>query len=118
MPSVTLADIQEAAERKYGPYIIELSGGQTCTLVNAIRLSKDKRKKVLSLQDKINGEEKDVDEANVDEFLEDMIRLVAKSKADADRLIKAAGGDLAILMSVVEGYSEGSQLGEASGSES
>ena len=113
MPSVTLDDIQAAADRKYGPFTVDMGDGQTCTLLNALRLSKDKRKKVLKLQDL-----QDEDAENVEDHLIEMVRLTAQSKADADRLLKAIGNDLALLAEILEQYGKASELGEASASES
>lgn len=113
MPSVTLADIQAAADAKYGPYVIDMGDGQTCTLLNAFRLPKDKRKKVMALQD-LQAE----DPENVDDHLMDMVRLTAKSTADSTRLLKAVGSDLGLLAEILDGYGKASELGEASASES
>lgn len=112
MPNVTLADIQAAADAKYGPYVIDMGDGQTCTLLNALRLPKDKRREVMKLQDL-----QEEDAENVDDHLMRMVELTAKSKGDATRLLRAVGTDLALLAEILEGYGKASELGEASASE-
>lgn len=113
MPSVTLADIQAAADRKYGPYVIDMGNGSSVTLLNALRLPQEKRVALMKLQDL-----QEEDAENIGAHLEEMVRLTAKTKADADRLIRAVGGDLALLAEILEGYGKASELGEASASES
>jgi tail assembly protein len=111
MPSITLADIQAAADKKYGPLVIELPDGNV-ELTNPIRLSKDKRKALADL------DAADADgEVDVDEKVAACIKLAAKP-ADAKRLLAALGGDLAQLKEVIEQWSASSQPGEASPSPS
>lgn len=113
MPSITLGDIQAAADRKYGPFIIEGIPGGDVTFVSPIRLPKERRKQLLDLQ----GED-GFDLENVDDEVIELIRVVAASKSDAERLIKAANGDLAVLLEMFTKYTEATSLGEASPSES
>ena len=110
MPKVTLADIQAAADAKYGPLVIE---DLNVTLVNALRLPKEKRQRLAKLQDLIDG-----DEGNADQHLMDAVRLVAATQDDADRLLSAAGEDLGLIAAVFEMYAEGTQVGEVSPSAS
>lgn len=110
---VTLASIRAAAEAKYGSFPIELDGGEIVTLLNPLRLPKEQRKALLTLQDEVDGEDRDQEDVVVD-----MLRLVAASPAQADKLVKAADGDLTILVSIFEQYSERAQVGEASASQS
>lgn len=112
MPSFTLADIQAAADEKYGPTVIELEDGPV-VLVNPLRMSKATRQKFMALGQPKEGEA----EIDVDEKLAEMIRLATKP-ADAKRLLAAVGGDLAQLKEIVELWTKASQLGEASASPS
>ena len=112
MPSITLADIQAAADRKYGPLVIELADGPV-ELVNPIRLSKEKRKKLTTIND--GTESGDVE--GVEDKLADVIRLAMKP-AEAKRLLAAVGGDLAQLKEIVETWTASAQVGEASPSPS
>lgn len=112
MPTFSLADIQKAADEKYGPLVIPDVPGGPVELVNPLRLSKEKRKKLTEL-DKAT----DSGEIDVDEKIAQVIRLAAKP-ADAKRLLAAVGGDLAQLKEIVERWTESSQVGEASPSPS
>lgn len=107
MPSITLADIQAAADKKYGPLVISDVPGGPVELINPIRLSKEKRAALTAL-DKAD-EAGDID---VDEKVAECIKLATKP-ADAKRLLTALGGDLAQLKEVIEQWAEGGQVGEA-----
>lgn len=110
MASFKLDDIRAAAEAKYGATEIEIEDGKTVRLVNALRLTKDKRALISALEDDApEGEEKDQEEG-----LFDLIRIVAETPAQAELLLAAVGDDLAILAEIVETYSKGTQMGEAS----
>ena len=104
MPKVTLASIRDAADKKYGPYVIEVDGGDV-TLVNPLRMSKAKRKKLEEL-DK-------VEDLDTDEKLAETIR-IACSAADAKRLLAAVGDDLALLAEIVKAWGATAKVGEAS----
>ena len=107
MPSFTLADIQAAADKKYGPVTITLEGDDVVTLTNPLRLSKANRDKLQALDD----------EDDVEIKLTGVIKAVA-SQADAKRLLAAVGGDLATLAQIVTDWQEATQVGEASPSPS
>lgn len=102
MPSITLADIQAAADRKYGPLVVDL-GDRKVELVNPIRLSKEKRDKLTSIDD----------QTDVDKKLAAIVRL-ACSPADAKALLAAVGSDLAALAEIVSQWTQAAQVGEAS----
>lgn len=110
MANFTLDDIRAAAEAKYGSTDIETSKGTT-KLVNPLRLSKTKRNKLTSIQERIDAGD---DQAEV---LEDALRLVSATKAQADALLKDIDGDLAVLVEVFNAYNESAQVGEASASD-
>lgn len=105
MPSFTLEDIQSAADKKYGPLIIEIPSGPV-ELVNPLRLPKEKRDQL----NKLDAIE------DPDEKLAAAIRLAA-TPADAKRLL-AAVTDLATLAEIVVMWTSAAQVGEASPSPS
>lgn len=111
MSTVTLDSIRAAVEAKYASYDIELGEGKVVKLQNAIRLSKDARAKIIALQGQMKEEG-----ADQVALLSDSIRAVAHDKKLADELVKATGGDLAILVEIFTGYGKATQLGEASAS--
>lgn len=111
MASFTLDDIRKAADAKYGSTDIQVDDTTTVVLRNPLRLSKDERAELSALQ---NGLDDDGDDA-VDqaEILQGTLRLVATNKKDVEKLLKAAGDDLAVLAQIVESYGKGVQVGEA-----
>jgi hypothetical protein len=102
MPTITLADIQKAADKKYGPLIIKDVPGGPVTLVNPLRLPKEKRDAMTALDDV----------EDVDVKLRQLVELAA-SPDDAKRLLDAVGDDLAALAEIVADYTGTAQVGEA-----
>jgi hypothetical protein len=112
MKTISLDSIREAVEAKYGSYDVEYAEGKTVRLLNAIRIDKDKRKMLMDLQSKLKE-----DGADQAALLADCIRAVADNKARAEELLKAVGGDLAILIELFSEYGKATQVGEASASQ-
>jgi hypothetical protein len=109
MATFSLDDIRAAADAKYGSTDIQLDEKTTVVLRNPLRLSKDERGELAGLQGKLVGDD-DLDQGDV---LADAIRLVAKDKKAAEKLIEQVAGDLAVLASIFETYTKGTQAGEA-----
>lgn len=112
--SVTLADIQAASQEEWGDYVIEDLG---VTLRHALRLSKEEREALHALQGGEDGED-DEDAADIVDRLAETFRLLASTPAQGEKLLKAAGGDATVLLTLMKQYQEATQLGEASDSES
>jgi len=113
MANFTLDDIRKAADAKYASTNIDLGDGFTVELLNPLRLAKADRDVLTEISDRM--EEDGADQA---EILGDAIRAAAKSKAAAEKLIEAIDGDLAVLAELFENYTESTQVGEASASQS
>jgi hypothetical protein len=113
MANFSLDSIRAAAEAKYGSTDIELGDGFVVRLLNPLRLPKEKRAELLKIQEKLDGD--DVDQELV---LADAVRLVADNEKAAEKLLSEVGSDLAVLAQIFATYSEGTQVGEASASES
>ncbi|WP_438470787.1 phage tail assembly protein [Streptomyces asiaticus] len=113
MASFTLDDIRAAADAKYSSTDITVDEKTTVSLLNPLRLPKEKRDQLASLQDQLDAEGADVDQ---EALLSDAIRLVADHPKKAEALLKAVGGDLALLAQIFETYGKGAQVGEASAS--
>ncbi|GLZ81410.1 hypothetical protein Afil01_62170 [Actinorhabdospora filicis] len=109
----TLDDIRNAAEARYGSTDIAIDEARTVRLLNPLRLPRARRDELAALQEAIQAEGADQEKA-----ITDMIRCVAETRSAGDALIKATGGDLAVLATIIERYSEGAQVGEASASQS
>lgn len=113
MASFTLDNIRAAADAKYGSTDIEVDEKTTVHLLNPLRLPKEKRQKLVSLQD-----EMDKDDSDQEEMIAEAIRLVADHPKKAQALLDAVGDDLAVLAQIFETYGKGAQVGEASASAS
>jgi hypothetical protein len=111
MNTITLDSIRAAVEAKYGSYDIEFGDGKKVRLLNAIRIDKDKRAKLMELQAALKDE--GADQAAI---LADCIRVVADNKMRAEELLKLIGGDLAVLVEIFSAYGKATQVGEASAS--
>ncbi|MGW4158698.1 phage tail assembly protein [Streptomyces sp. NPDC004788] len=109
MATFSLDDIRAAADAKYGSTNIQLDEKTTVVLRNPLRLAKAERDELASLQDSLDGDDSK-DQADV---LADAIRLVAKDKKLAEKMIEQVSGDLALLAQIFETYSAGTQAGEA-----
>lgn len=104
----TLDDIRAAADRNYGAVDFDLGNGRTCRLVNALRLPKAKRDALLKTQDRMKA-----DSADQEKELIKALKLVAEDEAMADELLESFKGDLAMLATVFDFYTKGSEAGEA-----
>ena len=109
--AITLDDIRTVAEARYGSTDIDLGGGTVVKLLNPLRLPKERRAALAGLQDRL-GE----DDADQEALLAEALTTVAESPGKAAKLLTAVGGDLAVLASIFEAYSKGTQVGEASAS--
>jgi hypothetical protein len=113
MAQFSLDDIRAAADAKYGSTDIQVDEKTTVSLLNPLRLPKEKRDELAKLQDRLDSDDEGVDQEQV---LADAIRLVADNGRKVDILLKAVGGDLALLAQIFETYGKGAQVGEASAS--
>ena len=104
----TLDDLRDAAEAKYGNFVIGNVGpkGIDVELVNALRLKKEARKALQALEDSPTNED-------TEERMFETIRLIARTKGQADALLKELDGDLAVLALILEQYGSETQMGEA-----
>lgn len=114
MATYTLDDIRDAAEKKYGSMEIEIEPGVVVELVNPLRLPKDKRKALTSLDSSINDEDSDDDQGDM---LVEAIQIVAKNDAHAQTLLYHVADRLDVMAQIFENYREGTQAGEASASQ-
>ncbi|WP_432006305.1 phage tail assembly protein [Streptomyces parvus] len=113
MASFTLDDIRAAADAKYGSTDIKVDEKTTVHLLNPLRLAKEKREKLSTIQDRM-----DADDADQEALLAEAVVLVADHPKKGEALLKAVNGDLAVLAQIFETYSKGTQAGEASASAS
>ena len=104
----TLDDLRDAAEAKYGNFVIGNVGpkGIDVELVNALRLKKEARKALQALEDASTNED-------TEERMFETMRLIARTKEQANALLKELNGDLAVLALILEQYGSETQMGEA-----
>lgn len=112
MATFSLDDIRAAAEAKYGSTDIDLGGGDVLSLVNPLRLPKEKRERLSAIQKDANE-----DGADQGDVMREAIRIVASRPDMAERFIAIVGDDLGMLATVFTTYTEGAQVGEASASQ-
>lgn len=110
---ITLDDIRQAVEERYGPFEIDLGGGEVVRLVNILQLPKSKRQEIVAAQERMNG-----DGADQEEEIEKILRLCAETDGQANKLMRALGGNLPAMVEVFRQYAEATQVGEASPSQS
>lgn len=110
MAQYTLDDIRAAAEAKFGSTDI-LVGDTTCKLVNALQLPKERRDQLMAIQHELDAEN-----ADQEAIISNAIRVIAESPHQADVLLGAIGGNLAMMVEVFNRYSSQSEVGEASAS--
>ncbi len=109
MATITLDQIRADIEKKYAPLEVDL-GDRKVLLITALRLPKDKRRQLFGLQQQTDGDDADAAE----KAMHDIVRIIAKTTADGDALLKAVGDDLAVLSEILNEYGRVSQPGEAS----
>lgn len=121
MPQVSLIDFQKAADEKFGDYEITLPAGDVACFVQAVRLPKAKRRKLaeaLDMQARAAQAEAEESDDDIFDMFKDAFRVAAKSAKDFRELEKAVGDDPAIWTDLFNDFVEGSDMGEASPSES
>ena len=106
--ALTLDDIRDAADKKYGGYPVTVDEGGEIILTNPLRMTKELRAELSDLK------AEDFDDI-VDYFEATFAK--ASSKAEAKRIRKAFGEDPALYATLFELYSNGVELGEASPSQ-
>lgn len=104
----SLDSIRQAAEARYGSFTVTLDDDSALILRNPLKLSKEEREKLQCLQDRLSEDGEDQGE-----LLSELLKLVATSTAMANKLLKAVGGDLTVLVEIFSQYSEATQAGEA-----
>lgn len=115
MASFQLDDIRAAAEAKYGSYDIMDGDNVLVSLLNPLKLDKQRREELAALQEEFSSEDTEIEQ---EEYFARVIRLVADSKRGADALLRMVGKDLTVLATILTQYREHTQVGEASDSQS
>lgn len=113
MPSITLSDIQAAANAKYGDFAITLPTGEVINFIPALRLPKARRQELagaLNLDERAklaNGDD-------VYDVYKDVFRISARTPEGFSRLEAAVGDDPAVWDELTTEFMKETQSGEAS----
>jgi hypothetical protein len=125
MSALKLDDLRKGAEDKYPDFEIETEEGKVLGFKPIFRLPKSKRKAIAAafdLQTRVEGlgEDTDVDQPELFiSVLSEALKAAERTKGDFEALAKWAGmEDLGIWLYIFTNYSEMTELGEASPSES
>lgn len=125
MSALSLDDLRKGAASKYPDFEIETEDGKVLGFKPVFRLPKSKRKAIATAMDikaRIEAlpEDTDVDQPELMiTILSDALKAAERTKGDHAALAKFAGtDDLGIWLFVFTEYSEKTELGEASPSES
>jgi hypothetical protein len=107
---VSWNDVESEANEKYGPFVLEDVPGGDVTLRNIIRLTKNERQRVSELNAAIEAAKGDTN--IVLDSAAELLKLVAVGDGGT-RLIEAMADDPPKIISVLNLYTEATQLGEA-----
>jgi hypothetical protein len=113
MPSITLSDIQQAADKKYGDFQITLPDAQIVSFVPALRLPKESRRKLAAAFDvekRVNGDEPDLD---LYDIYKDVFRVSARQTDAFTKLEEVVGDDPAVWEELAKAFMQDTQAGEA-----
>ncbi len=122
----TLDSYREEVEREFAPFKLQITEDVTLTLRNLIRIPETKRKKAFSLieelQDVKASDSRDISDNGDSLDLAaaiglQLIPLVADNETVANQLVEAIRDDVPLIMKVLEGWMEATQVGEATSSE-
>ncbi|WP_159702655.1 phage tail assembly protein [Arthrobacter sp. 18067] len=117
MTQVTLTDIQNAADKKYGNYTVFV-GDDTLVFLNPLRLPKEKRERIASLNSAEFYEEGAEGESwDKWDMYAEIFKISAKSKSHFTKLKDAIGDDPAVWEELFDALNTVAELGEASPSE-
>lgn len=111
--TLSLDTIREAAERKYGSVDLDLGDGNTVSLKNPLRMTKEERNRfqdVLSKYD-VEDEEEQKDSDPIDLFVEAFE--VAGGPGTAEKLRNVFGEDAALYASLFEAYTNKGEMEKA-----
>ena len=113
MATFTLDNLREAADKKYGPTIIE-TPDHDYTLPTLLRLDSTKRGKVEKILDKISalGDEDDSIDLNKQIALFEDLIVQAEVDGRGKELVDLVN-DPAVIIDIVTAWLEGTQAGEA-----
>lgn len=120
---VTIAQLQADAEELFGDYEVEFGAGKVLVLRPLLRLTEKEQADATKLEGKftrlLNGDVETTDALRDGRTAaQQLLRLLAKTKTQADAFIRAHGHDIVLIVTLFKGYREATQPGEAKDSSS
>lgn len=115
MPSMTLEDLNRAADKKYGNFEIEIPGEETLVFLSPLRLPKDRRKamtRIFETEILAARIEKEEDLDQYDLYAE-AFSVAAEKPAHYERLAALVGDEPAKWTVLFESYNGTAEVGEA-----
>lgn len=111
----TLDSLREEVEKEFAPVTIGLSDGTEVTLRNLLRLPKKTRDAVLETLKALGGvgDKDEVSSDEVDDLIDAASKILELVADQGKKLVKELDGDLALIMKVLEAWTEATQPGEA-----
>ncbi|MDA3643780.1 phage tail assembly protein [Saccharopolyspora indica] len=116
----TLESLQEEIEREYAPLVFK-AAGEEFVLRSLLRVPKKDREKVIAAMTALDNERENADEDDTvseDTAVETVELIIKTVTADGKgtKLVKLLGGDVLVLMKVLQKWTEATQPGEAQNS--
>lgn len=115
MPSMTLDDLNKAADKKFGNFEIELEGEETLVFLNPLRLPKDRRKQMTRIfeGDILKARVEEDDDLDMYDLYAEAFAVAAATPRHFERLAEVIGDNPAQWSILFQAYNGESELGEA-----
>lgn len=125
---IKLGDLQQAADNKYGAFVVEDVPGGDVVLLNGLRLSEEKKIELDKLQVEASAlaqklesgalSDEERERATKHPMFGRILRLVCENDEAAVRLFNVIGDDHGLMLTIWNAYTEAAQPGEATPSQS
>lgn len=112
MPKINLADIVDAADKKYTDFEVHLPGGEVILFTPAMRMVKESRSKLadaLNIPARIEANNGD----DLYDLYRDAFKISEKVAGNYDKLAAAVGDDPAVWQELFLNFNEETLTGEA-----
>lgn len=117
MPSITLSDIKNAADAKFGDFEITLPTGEVVRFQPALRLPKAQRRELAGALD-IDARAQIANGDDLYDVYKDIFRITARTPEGFTRLDATVGDDPAVWEELANAFLKDTQAGEVSPSAS
>lgn len=114
---ITLDQLNDAMETKYGSLFIEGSNGSEVEVRNLLRVPREDRAAVRDLIELINADDEKSEGFDEEEIVYEVMRHVVATPGQFEELKRIVGDDMAKLIYIFEQWMSDSEPGEASPSQ-